>query len=306
MNGRRVCKLNFSLRLVLLVAGSLAVFTSSMPGQTSAVPGEAAQPDVTADVKLPAFDVVSVKPNKSDNNMVRIMAKPDGYAASNVSLKMLIQAAYGIREDLVSGAPSWADSARFDIDAKVAGSDVDALKKLSPEQRRLILQPLLADRFKLKIHTETKQLPLYELVVAKGGSKLKEATAGDTYANGIKGPDGVGRGGLMRVGHGQLTAQAVPMTSLSNMLSQQLHRTVIDKTGLTGKYDLDLTWTPDQGSDPMFRGPEGSPQRGDAAPDSSGPSIFTALQEQLGLRLQSAKGPVETLVIDHVEMPSEN
>jgi uncharacterized protein (TIGR03435 family) len=284
----------------------MTVFASSVLGQTSAVLGGAVQPDVTADVKVPAFDVVSVKPNKSDGNMVRIMAKPDGYSASNVSLKMLVQAAYGIREDLISGAPSWADSARFDIDAKVAGSDVDALKKLSPEQRRLILQPLLADRFKLKAHTETKQLPVYELVLAKGGSKLKEATAGDTYANGIKGPDGVGRGGMMRVGRGQLTAQAVPMTSLANMLSQQLHRTVLDKTGLTGKYDLELNWTPDQGSDPMFKGPEGSPQRGDAAPDASGPSIFTALQEQLGLKLQSAKGPVETLVIDHVEMPSEN
>jgi uncharacterized protein (TIGR03435 family) len=306
MNERRVLNLNFSRRLVLLVAGSLAVFASSVLGQTSAAPGGVAPPDVTADVKVPPFDVVSVKPNKSDGNMVRIMAKPDGYAASNVSLKMLVQAAYGIREDLISGAPSWADSARFDIDAKVAGSDVDALKKLSPEQRRLILQPLLADRFKLKIHTETKQLPVYELVVTKGGSKLKEATAGDAYANGIKGPDGVGRGGMMRMGRGQLTAQAVPMTFLANMLSQQLHRTVLDKTGLTGKYDLELNWTPDQGADPMFKGPEGSPQRGDAAPDSSGPSIFTALQEQLGLRLQSAKGPVETIVIDHVEMPSEN
>ena len=306
MTERRVRRLNFRRRLVLLVAGSMTVFASSVLGQTSAVLGGAVQPDVTADVKVPAFDVVSVKPNKSDGNMVRIMAKPDGYSASNVSLKMLVQAAYGIREDLISGAPSWADSARFDIDAKVAGSDVDALKKLSPEQRRLILQPLLADRFKLKAHTETKQLPVYELVLAKGGSKLKEAAPGDTYANGIKGPDGVGRGGMMRVGRGQLTAQAVPTTSLVNMLSQQLHRTVLDKTGLTGKYDLELNWTPDHGSDPMFKGPEGSPQRGDAAPDASGPSIFTALQEQLGLKLQSAKGPVETLVIDHVEMPSEN
>lgn len=103
-----------------------------------------------------------------------------------------------------------------------------ALKNLSPEQRRLILQPLLADRFKFKVHTETKQLPVYELVLAKSGPKLKEATAGDTYVNGIKGPDGVGRGGL--VGRGQLTAQAVPMTSLANLLSQQLHRTVVDKT----------------------------------------------------------------------------
>jgi uncharacterized protein (TIGR03435 family) len=306
MSERSVCKLNFSRSLALLVAGSLAVAASSLQGQTSAAPGGAAQPDVTADVKVPAFEVVSVKPNKSDSGMIRIMAKPDGYAGSNLSLKMLVQSAYGIREDLISGAPSWADSARFDIDAKVAGSDVDALKKLSPEQRRLLLQPLLADRFKLKIHTETKQLPVYEIVLAKGGSKLKEATAGDTYANGIKGHDGAGGGGMMRFGPGQLTAQAVPLTSLANMLSQQLHRTVLDKTGLTGKYDLELTWTPEQGADPMFKGAEGSPQRGDAAPDSSGPSIFTALQEQLGLKLQSAKGPVETLVIDHVEMPSEN
>jgi uncharacterized protein (TIGR03435 family) len=302
MTGSSVRKLNFTRGLlVLLLAGSLAVAMPSVLGQTGA-----AQPDVTADVKVPAFDVVSVKPNKSDSGMVRIMGKPDGYAASNVSLKMLIQGAYGIREDLISGAPSWADSARFDIDAKVAGSDVDALKKLSPEQRRLILRPLLADRFKLKVHTETKQLPVYELVLAKDGSKLKEANPGDTYANGIKGPDGVSRGGMMRVGPGQLTAQAVPMTNLANMLSQQLRRTVLDKTGLTGKYDIELNWAPDQGADPMFKGPDGSLPKADAAPDSSGPSIFTALQEQLGLKLQSAKGPVETLVIDHVEMPSEN
>jgi uncharacterized protein (TIGR03435 family) len=301
-----VPKLNFSRRLLLFVAGSMAVAAPCVFGQASIAPGGAAQPDVTADVKVPTFDVVSVKPNKSDSGMVRIMANPDGYSASNVSLKTLVQSAYGIREDLVSGAPSWADSARFDIDAKVAGSDVDALKKLSPEQRRLILQPLLADRFKLKAHTETKQLPVYELVLAKGGSKLKEAAAGDTYANGIKGPDGVGRGGMMRMGRGQLTAQGVPITSLTNTLSQQLHRTVIDKTGLTGKYDIELNWTPDQGSDPMFKGADGAQQRPDSAPDASGPSIFTALQEQLGLKLQSAKGPVETLVIDHVEMPSEN
>jgi uncharacterized protein (TIGR03435 family) len=302
-------KLDFCRRPLLLIVGAMVfakVFMVSMAlgqgGATTSGTHEVA----TTDVKVPMFDVVSVKPNKSDSGMVRIMGKPDGYSASNVSLKMLVQNAYGIREDLVSGAPSWADSARFDIDAKVAGSDVDALKKLSPEQRRLILQPLLADRFKLKIHTETKQLPVYELVLAKGGSKLKEAAPGDTYANGIKGPDGVGRGGMMRVGRGQLTAQAVPTTSLVNMLSQQLHRTVLDKTGLTGKYDLELNWTPDQGSDPMFKGPDGSQPHSEAAPDSSGPSIFTALQEQLGLRLQSAKGPVETLVIDHVEMPSEN
>src|SRR5437868_11443776 len=230
---------NFNRRLVLLAAGWLAIAAPGLLGQTNAAPVGVAQPDATSDVKVPAFDVVSSKPDKSESGMVRIMGKPDGYAANNVSLKMLIQNAYGIREDLISGAPNWADSARFDIDAKVADVDVEALKKLTQEQRRLILRPLLADRFKLKIHTETRQLPVYELVVAKGGSKLKEATPGDTYANGVKGPDGVGRGGMMRVGRGQLTAQGVPMSSLVNMLSQQLHRTVIDKTGLTGKYDLE-------------------------------------------------------------------
>jgi uncharacterized protein (TIGR03435 family) len=306
MNQRRVRNLNFSRRLVLLMAGLLAVFASSVLGQTSAAPGGAAPPDVAADVKVPMFDVVSVKPNKSDNGMMRIMFKPDGYSATNVSMKLLIQTAYGIREDLISGGPGWVESARYDFDAKVAGPDVDALKKLTPEQRRSMLQPALAERFKLKVHTETKQLPVFELSVTKGGPKLKEASPDDTYQNGIKGPDGTARAGLMRTGPGQLTAQGVPMSSLVNVLSQQLRQTVIDKTGLKGKYDVELNWTADHGSEPMFKGTDSSPQRADAAPDSSGPSIFTALQEQLGLKLQSAKGPVEALVIDHVEMPSEN
>jgi len=306
MNERREPKRNFSRRLVLLVAGSMAVFASSVLGQTTAAPGGAAPPNATEDVKVPVFDVVSVKPNKSGNGGMRTMFKPDGYSGTNVSAKLLIQMAYGIRQDLISGGPGWVESAGFDFDAKVAGPDVDALKKLSPEQRRSMLQSALAERFKLKVHTETKQLPVFKLFVAKGGSKLKEASPNDTYPNGIKGPDGTSRPGMMRMGPGQLTAQGVTMSSLVNTLSSQLQRTVIDKTGLTGKYDVELNWTPDQGSDPMFKGPDGSPQRADIAADSSGASIFTALQEQLGLRLQSAKGPVETLVIDHVEMPPEN
>jgi uncharacterized protein (TIGR03435 family) len=297
MTERFGCKASFNRRL-LLIAGLMAIGGSSVRGQEPSA--------ATVDVKLPAFDVVSIKPNKSGGGMIRVMNRPDGYSASNISLKMLIQAAYGIREDLISGAPGWAESARYDIDAKVDGADIEALKKLSPEQRRLILQPLLADRFKLKVHTETKQLPVYELVVAKGGSKLKEATVGDTYANGIKGPDGVGRGGMVRMGRGQLTAQGVPMSSVVSMLSQQLHRTVIDKTGLAGKYDLELNWTPDEGEGVGPPPPGGGQPHGDAPTEGSGPSIFTAIQEQLGLRLQSAKGPVDTLVIDHVEMPTEN
>jgi uncharacterized protein (TIGR03435 family) len=298
--------LSFIRRLLLLVAGSMAAGTPSILGQGSATSSGTAPLAATTDVKLPAFDVVSIKPNKSDSGMIRVMYKPDGYSATNISLKMLILGAYGLKEDQLSGLPIWADSARYDIDAKVAGADVAELQKLKNDQRRLLLLPLLADRFKLTVHNETKILPIYELVVAKNGSKLKEATPGDTYANGVKGPDGVGRAGMMTMRPGQLAAQAVPVTSLVNILSQQLHRTVMDKTGLTGKYDIALQWTQDEGLNPMFKGTDGSPQRAEPPPDASGPSIFTAVQEQLGLRLQSSRGPVQVVVIDHVEMPSEN
>lgn len=302
-----VPKLIFGRALSLLLAGSMAVATPSVLGQGGATPSESPAATTTTDAPLPVFDVVSIKQDKSDSRMIRVMTKPDGYSATNISLKMLIASTYGIREDLISGVPNWADSTRYDIDAKVAGSDVDDLKKLTNEQRRSMLQPVLADRFKLKVHTETKQLPVYELVVAKGGSKLKEAKSGDTYANGIKGPDGVGRGGMMRMGRGQVTGQAIPIASLADILSRQLQKTVIDKTGLGGKYDFELNWTPEEGEGGGGPPPPGgSPQKTEPAPDSSGPSIFTALQEQLGLRLQSTKGPVETLVVDHVEMPTEN
>lgn len=141
--------------------------------------------------------------------------------------------------------------------------------------------------------------------LAKGGSKLKESTPGDTYANGIKGFEGVGHAGMMRMGRGEATGQAIAISGMVNMLSRQLQRTVIDKTNLTGKYDFTLHWT-EESSDPMFKESDNNQQTGEPAPDATGPSLFTALQEQLGLKLQSVKGPVETLVIDHVEMPSEN
>jgi uncharacterized protein (TIGR03435 family) len=304
---RLVPKLIFGRGLSLLLAGSMTIVAPSVLGQENATSNAAAV--ASTNVTVPAFDVVSIKQDKSDSRMIRMRNTSDGYSAANVSLKLLIASAYGVREDLLSGVPGWAESARYDIDAKVAGSDVDALKKLSPEQRRSMLKPVLEDRFKLKVHTETKQRPVYELVIAKGGSKLKEATPGDTYSNGIKGPDGAGHGGMMRMSRGQVTGQAIPITSLVDILSRQLEKTVIDKTGLTGKYDLELNWTPEE-SEGGVGGPPpppaGSPQRTEPAPDSSGPSLFTALQEQLGLRLQSAKGPVETLVVDHVEIPSEN
>ena len=255
-----------------------------------------------ADAKPLTYDVVSVKPNKSGPGMMRVMNQPDRYSATNVGLKQIIQNAYGLKmPDMISGLPGWADSAAFDIEAKMDAETVAALKTMpkeqAGEQQRQMMQAMLADRFKLRVHHETKELPIYSLVIAKGGFKLKDADPNNTYPDGIKGPEGNSRPGMMRMSRGKLTAQAIGMAQLATNLSMQVRQLVVDNTGLTGKYDLTLQWTPDD----MSSGHEDS-----ATTMDSGPTIYTALQEQLGLRLDSIKGPVETVVVDHVEMPSEN
>jgi uncharacterized protein (TIGR03435 family) len=246
-------------------------------------------------IKLPIYDVASVKENKSGNGMMRIMNKPDGFSCTNISLKTLIGNAYGLRQDLISGGPGWANSTGFDVEAKVAGEDVDAFKKLTPHQRNSLLKALLEDRFKLKLHTETKTLTMYELVIAKGGYRLKPGTEMTPDPDAPKTPEAKKLGGMISIGPGFFTGQNLTITAIVNQLSNILHYTVTDKTGLTGNYDIELKWTPD----------DARPPSGDASSDAA-VSIFTAVQEQLGLKLQATKGPVETLVIDQAEMPSAN
>jgi uncharacterized protein (TIGR03435 family) len=173
------------------------------------------------------------------------------------------------------------------------------LHDLDPHQRMRMLQPVLAERFQLKVHRETRDLPVYELVLAKGGPKFHEAKPGDTYPNGIKGPGGHSGPGLVWIQDGQLTCQGVGVAELTRLLSQRLGHNVLDKTGLTGKYDFAMQWPREEGPGAMFDG-------GENAAESSGPSIFTVIQEQLGLKLESHKAPVEVLVIDHVEAASAN
>ena len=219
--------------------------------------------------------------------------------ATGVTLHGLIREAYGVEDDQISGAPNWLNSERYDIEAKADKSVADELQKLSFDQRlveyRRMLQALLADRFQLTLHRETKELPVYALIIAKKGPKLQETHPGDNDPTG------------MTFGRGLLKGEGVPIALLVRHLSQQrLGRPVLDKSGLTGKYDFTLQWTPEENRAPMFKGTRDGGQGPDSPPDSSGPSIFTAIQEQLGLRLESQKGPVEVLVIDHVERPSEN
>jgi uncharacterized protein (TIGR03435 family) len=235
---------------------------------------------------LPVFDVATIKPNKSGSGRSSSLTTDHGtYTGENVALRSLLTLAFGVRPDLIFGLPSWTENARFDVSAKVVDSDVKDLAALTREQHRAMLQALLADRFQLKSHMETRTLPVYELVLAKGGMKFKESTPA---APG-------GRSGIS-TRNNELTASDCPIAVFTNVLSDSLHRAVIDKTGLTAKYDFTLKWTRDEDS---------AAQSADAAADA-GPSIFTALQEQLGLKLQPAKGPVQVLVVDQVEQPSEN
>jgi uncharacterized protein (TIGR03435 family) len=247
-----------------------------------------------ADVKLPEFDVASVKENKNDSHIMRWMYTADGIRITNLSLSNLIADAYNIRQYLISGGPSWVNSAGFDLDAKVDATDVETYKKLSPAQHRLMLQKLLADRFHLAAHIETKTLPVYDLVVAGSGSRLK-ASAPDPPPPADANPsDPPKPKGMIRMGAGRLELQDMPLGAFIEQLGYAVNRTVINKTGLTGKYDLSLKWTPDD------------QEPADSSPDNQAPHLFTALQEQLGLKLEPSKGPVDTLVIDHVEMPTEN
>ncbi|MGC1872106.1 MAG: TIGR03435 family protein [Acidobacteriaceae bacterium] len=232
-------------------------------------------------VKAPAFDFVTVKPGTYMSGMgMRIGTTPNSFSATNISLGSLILNAYGLQmEDLISGLPGWAKSARFDIEAKMDAETAAAYKKLSRQERfeqdQSMMQSLLRDRFDLKVHHATKELPIYALVIAKGGSKLKPSTTRQGW-----GTDGPGR----------IDYRNAELEALVVSLSGEVGRMVVDETGLSGKYDFTLKWTPDE-------------QRGMA---DAGPSIFTALQEQLGLKLISTKGPVDTIVVDHVDRPSPN
>ena len=300
--------------ILLFSLPSIPQGRAQSPQTAGAQAGEtaSAQSGQTTGTPSPSFEVASIKPNRSGDMFTRIMSQPERFTANGVTTKHLITMAYNVKDFQVSGGPGWINSERYDIEAKVPDSIAEELPKLPPDQReeqsRLMMQALLADRFKLKLSHTTKELPIYALVIAKSGPKLKEAKPDDNYPTGIKGPDGRALPGMMRMGPGELTGQGIAVKFLVRLLSQQVGRDVLDQTGLKGNYDFMLKWTPEPGEGMMLAGPEGANPGAESAPppESSGPSIFTAIQEQLGLKLEPAKGPVEVLVIDHVEKPSEN
>lgn len=231
---------------------------------------------VSAQVAAPAFEVASVKRNESASGNSSSRNLGNRYIATNVTVIQMLRNAYGIQEFQIAGGPRWAGVDRFDIDATMAPGS-------KPGDWQPMLQTLLAERFKLTFHREPRQAPVYSLVVAKSGHKL---TPGDPKTC----PNTGGCG--FNASPTQIVGESVSMTQLAARLSRSIGIHVVDNTGLNGLFDLKLEWTIED----QFVG------RG----ASASPTIFPAIQEQLGLRLESTRGPVETLVIDRVEQPTEN
>jgi uncharacterized protein (TIGR03435 family) len=276
---------------------------------------EAQVQNASATGKTHEYEVVSVKSCKPDRSSGYTWATPSGYTAKCVLPLILIDYAFGIHySEQLSGAPAWIAAERFDVDATFDPSVGAELQKMSKDDRAVarqeMLQALLADRFKLTFHRETRQLLVYTLVVGKSAAGLKGAKPGDTYPNGIKSSDGRPMTGGVQMSADTegvtWTGQAFPMESLVRQLSMEVRRMVVDKTGLTGSYDFTIKFAPERFGTSMASSDETGSASAAPASGATGPSIFTAVQEQLGLKLQSAKGPVEVIVIDHIERPSGN
>jgi uncharacterized protein (TIGR03435 family) len=230
-----------------------------------------------------SFEVATIKPNAANDNRAMIQIQPGGrFVATGMSLKQLIAFAYDMRDFQITGEPGWVSAERYDINAKGEGAEA------GPDVLRIMMRGLLADRFKLKAHEESKEMSIYALVVGKGGSKMVKSV-------------GEGPGPMIRMGRGMISGKGMPMELLVRQLSQNVGRTVLDKTELTGNYDIELSFSAEAG-------PGGLPGSPDAVAGtgSNGPTIFTAVQEQLGLKLEPAKGPVKMLAVDSVSKPTEN
>jgi uncharacterized protein (TIGR03435 family) len=239
----------------------------------------------------PAFEVASIKPSDPAGT-VAIRRSGHRIATTSTSLQFLITWAYDVHSDHLYGKPNWLDSVRYDVLAGGPQDDGPAPPRLTsqPSELQQMMQALLAERFKLVIHRETRELPMYALVVAKGGPKIRL-----TEARAL-----MGQTPFRMTARGRLTGTQVSAEMLAKVLSDQLGRSVQDQTRLKGVFDFKLEWEPEASS----TRPDGVPA---PAGLPTGPSLFIAMQEQLGLKLEARKGPVEVLVIDRVESaPTEN
>jgi len=229
----------------------------------------------------PAFEVASVKPSAPGSIAMHLSFDQGRISFHGATVQFCIAAAWHLQDYEISGGPKWLATDQYDIEARAPGTAA------APELMQMV-QNLLADRFQFQFHREPRLVPGYALVVAKSGPKLQPA------------PDDARSGTGM--GRGMVNGTAAPMSRLAESLAHVLGRPVVDETGLSGKYTYRLTWTPSD-SEPLLQKPGATPDGGPAEP---GPSIFSAIQEQLGLRLEARRVTVQVLVIDRLERPSAN
>jgi uncharacterized protein (TIGR03435 family) len=285
--------------MMRIAVGALVLSASSLFGQAAANDSAASQPvtkPASQSASAPAFEVATIKPVESDAQKGRyiVMQGVNRFVEKDYTLKLLIAAAYDLNPHAISGGPGWIESDHYDILALTPGDT-----RPDHEQQMAMLRTLLADRFKLTFHREPKEFSIYALEIAKGGAKLgakdgtglRESTApaGDPPK-------------LISTVYPQklvLPARNATMADFVSLLQRAvLDRPVVDKTGLTGRYDFDLEWAPDEtqfgGDVPV------------APADAQSPPFFTAVEQQLGLRLEATRGPIEALVVDGAERPSAN
>jgi len=336
MSEHVIRKLDFSRKLLLGAVASLAIAVPIGFGLVHATPSRAQSQSDSAAASTNQFESVSIKPSQlsastypgGKNQMMRMMFGPGGYQADNVTLRMLIQEAYGLQPNQILGGPDWLDTAAYDVEAKSAGDPMQAAPEKRRQENKRLLQVMLADRARLAVHRETRELPGYVLTLAEGGSKLQPAQP-DGLENTAQlpviqerqgaeensplpggnptnverrvkiGPDGHPMTGFQMFtqtsadqGVG-VSARGVPLEAIVRQLSMQLKTNVVDKTGLHGLYDFNLHWAANAGDSST------------ASDSASEPSLFTAVEQQLGLKLQAQKAPTPVLVIDHIEKPEE-
>ncbi|ADW67809.1 TIGR03435 family protein [Granulicella tundricola] len=251
-------------RLLLLLAAMFAAGTLSAHAQST-----------------PTFEVATIKPAAPNTDGHTHINYPPGglFSASNITLLALMQWAWDMPQKQILEGPSWLATTRFDLSAKFIPTEIPAdptHPPLSPQDlKRRMVQSLLAERCNLKLHPETRTLPAYDLILAKGGSKLQPSKA---------------NGKNFSIGSTHFDGEGLPVDLIAEQISHLVGRIVVDKTGLPDRYDLKLRWTPD-----------------DAPPaENAPPTLFTAIEEQLGLKLEPAKEAVPVLVIDHIDLPSAN
>lgn len=287
-------KLSFKCSPALFAAGVAVALAPCCIGQIAAPPIPASNSELT----LPRFEVSTVKPSKGDEPSVTWFTS-DSVRIVNVPLISILCDGFRTQLSNVFGAPGWVRTRHFNIEAKVDADEAAKLASLNLDARRAMLLPLVVERFHLKYHLEKREVTVYGLVVAKGGVKMKEITPAAPGSKAASQPSL-----LLNMGPGRVESNGTPLAFLALRLSDEVGKTVVDHTGLSGNYAFVLEWTPESSFDSGSAPGESRSQTEPAG--TTAPSIFTAVQEQLGLRLEPNKQLGDVVVIDSIEMSTEN